>query len=625
MVTADRAQCFTSQELADFASGRVSIQQLDGIAAHVDTCPACQATVSGLEEQPDSFVRDLRDLPGEANDGESACQEVVQQLLGQHTASTAARVNPPPMPGAIGGYRVLERVGAGGMGVVYKGQHPKLKRLVAIKLLPIQRWAGPAAVARFEREMEVCGALDHPNIVRASDAGEEAGMQFLVMDFVDGLDLSRLVRRMGPLPVADACEIVRQAAIGLSHVHASGLIHRDIKPSNVMVTQDGQVKVLDLGLAMLGEQYLEGENNLTTIGQLMGTLDYMAPEQAADSHSIDARADVYSLGATLFHLITGRAPYGGTQHNSLLKKVVALASSPVPSAAEEREDVPAELDDILCKCLAKDPQQRYASVEQVAESLSSLSAMADLPKLMRAAASRPEPVTDTHAFWSIADAFAERPEKQPRKARQHLPSTDARSGRFTTVRRVLVAAAAMALVALGVIVFRIATDRGELIVRSEDPNARLLIQTTDGKPVRELTLEQGKGQITIRSGRYAVRLFSDIDSMAVDKNQITVSRGRETVLTVQERRKPGGQDAAAQGSAMGMGMGMEMGGAPGMMAGEGPAGMGGEMMSGSGYGMGMGGDEPAGMEGGMGALGDGMAMGGMGMGAAKSRRKWRAA
>ena len=370
--------------------------------------------------------------------------------------------------------------------MVYKAQHPKLKRTVAIKLLPLAQWAGSAAVARFEREMEVIGGLDHPNIVRASDAGDTDGMHYLVMDFVDGLDLSRLVHRMGPLPMADACEIIRQAARGLEHVHASSLVHRDIKPSNIMLTQDGQVKILDLGLAMLGQQYREVENNLTTIGQLMGTLDYMAPEQAADSRQVDTRADIYSLGATLFKLLTGQAPYGGPSHKSLLKKVLALANAPVPSVREFRPELPEELDNIVGRCLAKEPDTRYTHVSEVAEALATFAASSDLPSLMNEARQREDSMSGPcpcMARWLRCQLPPERAKVQ------------ASSRRTNWIVGTLVAIAAIALIALGTVIIRIATDRGELIVRSEDPNARILITRTDDQSAQEISVEQGAGKI----------------------------------------------------------------------------------------------------------------------------------
>ncbi len=542
------AQCFTQQELASFASGCVEVDQLELMAAHIDTCVSCQATISNLEEPPDSFVTNLKQLPGQ-HEGvdDSACQAVVDQLVQRHADPRQEAPELPPIPTSIGGYRVLELAGTGGMGMVYKAQHPKLKRLVAIKLLPVHRWTGPAAIARFEREMEVIGSLDHPNIVRASDAGDEAGMHYLVMDFVDGLDLSRLVRRVGPLGVADACEIVSQAAKGLAHVHEASLVHRDIKPSNVMVTQDGRVKILDLGLAMLSQQYLEGENNLTTIGQLMGTLDYMAPEQAADSHQVDTRADIYSLGATLFQLLTGQAPYGGARHNSLLKKVLALANAPVPSARDIRAEVPEELDQIIGRCLAKEPDQRYATVDEVSDALSRFAADADLVQLMRRAAEKPEPDRFRHSAWSMAAVFGQR--KEPHTAQAEV-ALSGNGRRFGGLPRILAASAFFAFVVGAVMVFRLVTDRGELIVRSEDPNAHILVRRVDGQPVQELTLQQGHGKLTIRSGQYAVELASDADRWMLSQNQFTISRGDRVVLTVEQ--KPKGQHQPTAGSAMGM-------------------------------------------------------------------------
>ena len=406
-------------------------------------------------------------------------------------------------------------------------------------------------------------------------------MHFLVMDFVDGLDLSRLVRRVGPLPVADACEIIAQATQGLSHVHEAGLVHRDIKPSNIMVTQDGRVKILDLGLAMLGQQYLEGENNLTTIGQLMGTLDYMSPEQAADSHQVDARADVYSLGATLFQLLTGQAPYGGPRHSSLLKKVLALANVPVPSVRAVRPEVPEELDQVISKCLAKDPDQRYASVEEVASALSPFLGSAQLPDLMRHAASLPATDRFRHGVWSMAAVFSER------KKRDRTHAVAKGDGKRTSSLKQLIASAAFfAVVVAAVFVFRVVTDRGELIIRSEDPNVRILVTRENGQKVNELALQHGQGKLIIRSGEYVVQLASDADRWALSQNKITVARGDQIVLTVERKATTRPQNAGGaampgeggslpggsmtMGSAGVMGMGSPMPPGAGAYPGQGP-------------------------------------------------------
>jgi serine/threonine protein kinase len=224
----------------------------------------------------------------------------------------------PAVIGTLGQYQLLEKLGEGGMGAVYKALHTKLEKVVALKVLkvlPANRLQNPNAISRFEREMRAVGKLNHVNIVAAHDAGEIDDKHYLVMELVDGIDLSELMRRVGPLNSADACELIRQAAVGLQHAHGRGMVHRDIKPSNLMLarTEDGEplVKVLDMGLALLDDQQTAARRELTTTGQMMGTLDYMAPEQGSDSHVVDIRADIYSLGATLFKLLCGKSPFSG--------------------------------------------------------------------------------------------------------------------------------------------------------------------------------------------------------------------------------------------------------------------------------------------------------------------------
>ena len=214
---------------------------------------------------------------------------------------------------------------------------------MAIKILPLGDWASERAIARFEQEMKAIGQLDHPHIVRALDAREVEGTRFLVLEYIDGVDLSRLVRRRGPLPVAEACDLVRQAAVGLQYAHQHGLIHRDVKPSNLIVDQEGQLKILDLGLALLRPTERSGDE-MTHTGQTMGTAEYMAPEQASDAHSVDVRADVYGLGCTLHYLLVGRAPYTGQTAFQIL---TAHHESPIPSLRAERSDVPEKLDRVF--------------------------------------------------------------------------------------------------------------------------------------------------------------------------------------------------------------------------------------------------------------------------------------
>jgi hypothetical protein len=279
-------------------------------------------------------------------------------------------------------YELLELLGQGGMGAVYKALHLRLDKVVALKVLPARRMADANAVSRFDREMKAVGKLDHPHIVRATDAGEVAGMRYLVMEFVDGLDVGRISRFAGPLAVADACEIVRQAAQGLQHVHEAGLVHRDIKPSNLILTEAGHVKILDLGLALLRDT-AAGELNeeLTDSNQILGTLNYMAPEQCTGSHVVDIRADLYSLAATLYKLLAGVAPFAET--SSPAEKMQALINESPESILTVRSDVPEELAAVLHGTLAKDPQERLASPGELAAALAPFARGHDLPTLVR--------------------------------------------------------------------------------------------------------------------------------------------------------------------------------------------------------------------------------------------------
>jgi serine/threonine protein kinase len=303
------------------------------------------------------------------------CRTVLDAFLRAIAAPTSA-YPPDPVPGGsafsakpprrLRDYVLADKLGEGGMGAVYKAFHTRLDRVVAVKVLPSHRLRDPNALARFEREMKAVGRLDHPNIVRATDAGEADGVQFLVMEYLEGTDLDALVKRSGPLSIARACEIVRQAALGLQHAHEQGLVHRDIKPSNLIVTPGGQVKVLDLGLALLQGG---ADGDLTRSSQVMGTLDYMAPEQASKGRCVDARADLYSLGCTLYKLLCGDAPFADSSLDTPLRKMMAHAQEPHPPLRSRRPEVPQALAAVVDRLMAKDPNRRFASAAEVAGAL----------------------------------------------------------------------------------------------------------------------------------------------------------------------------------------------------------------------------------------------------------------
>lgn len=286
------------------------------------------------------------------------------------------RSSAPPVPPELGEYRLLEKLGEGGMGAVYRAVHTRLDKLVAVKLLREADQTDELAIDRFEREMKAVGQLNHPNLIQAYDARVIDGTRFLVTEYVEGVNLEELLQRGGRLPVAEACEICRQAALGLQAIHEHGVVHRDIKPSNVMVTYQGLVKVLDLGLARTRPAAAGG--TLTVTGQVMGTPDYMAPEQASDCHAIDIRADLYSLGCTLYELLTGEVVFGGPQFKSFFDKVAAHLMRPARPIQELRSELPGSLAGIVHRMLAKEPRGRFATPAEVVEALTSFSAGGDL-------------------------------------------------------------------------------------------------------------------------------------------------------------------------------------------------------------------------------------------------------
>lgn len=262
-------------------------------------------------------------------------------------------------------YKLLDHLGSGGMSSVYLAEHVLMNRRVAIKVLPKERVNDSSYLARFRREARAAAALDHPNIVRAYDIGNEGNIHFLVMEYVEGRDLQAIVREQGPLDPVTAAEYIRQAALGLHHAHQAGLIHRDVKPSNLLVDKNGTVKLLDLGLARFtGEE--QASLTLAYDENVLGTADYLAPEQAINSHAVDARADIYSLGCTLYYLLTGHPPFA---EGTLPQRLMAHQKHPPPSIKKQRPDVPDDLIRICMRMMAKKPAARYQSMLEVADTL----------------------------------------------------------------------------------------------------------------------------------------------------------------------------------------------------------------------------------------------------------------
>lgn len=264
----------------------------------------------------------------------------------------------------LGKYKLLDHLGTGGMSAVYLAEHVHMHRRVAIKVLPQARVHDSSYLARFYREARAAASLDHPHVVRAYDVDNQGETHYLVMEYVAGRDLHRLVKKQGVLDYETAADYIRQAADGLAHAHRMGLIHRDMKPANLLIDDQGLVKVLDLGLA----RFADDEQSLTLAydENVLGTADYLAPEQAVNSHRVDTRVDIYGLGCTLYFALTGHPPFpDGTLSQRLLKH----QTQPPPSIAVERADAPAELLAICERMMAKSPDDRYQSASDVSTAL----------------------------------------------------------------------------------------------------------------------------------------------------------------------------------------------------------------------------------------------------------------
>ena len=264
----------------------------------------------------------------------------------------------------LGKYKLLGHIGTGGMSSVYLAEHTRLHDKRAIKVLPRTRVKDATYLARFQLEAKAIASLNHPNIVLAYDIDNEGDVHYIVMEYVEGIDLQGLVRRDGPLPPAQAALLLAQAADGLQHAHQRGVIHRDVKPANLLLDLEGKIRLLDMGLALVSAE----EESLTVLHNenVLGTADYLAPEQALNSHQVDHRADIYGLGCTLYFLLTGRPPF---PEGTLAQRIAKHQKAMPTSIRKLREDCPGELEGICVKMMQKEAKYRYQSAAEVADAL----------------------------------------------------------------------------------------------------------------------------------------------------------------------------------------------------------------------------------------------------------------
>ena len=416
----------------------------------------------------------------------------------------------------LGNYTILDRIGAGGMGQVFKAEHRRMKRIVAIKMLPRNVTKDAAAVARFQREVEAAARLSHANIVAAYDADEAGGVHFLAMEYVEGSDLSALVKKNGRLPVAKAVNYVLQAARGLEFAHAEGVVHRDIKPANLLLDKKGVVKILDMGLARIdpgGAAAAQAE--LTGTGAVLGTIDYMAPEQALSAKHVDARADIYSLGCTLHYLLVGKAVYGG---DTLMARLLAHRENPIPSLGA---GVPEQVEAVFRKMVAKSIEDRYQTMSQV---------VADLEQC---GSGQPESLSiqqpagtefDNSALTFLRDIPAlttQKPQGKPTGPLSLWERVRVRAGRNKLIlaaaaaagRKKLIlgaaGAAVLGIVILAAVVLKLRTKEGTLLVEVDQPDATVQVLSEEGKVEISRPGEKGTLTIAVDPGRHRLKVTKD--------------------------------------------------------------------------------------------------------------------
>jgi eukaryotic-like serine/threonine-protein kinase len=322
---------------------------------------------SGMVDDPrlDAYLNKLRATGTATNDVKKMAGNMVkdglltyfqaeQFLLGKWRGFT------------IGKYKLLERIGFGGMGQVFLCEHLYMRRRVAIKVLPPAKAEEPAALGRFYREARAAAALDHPNIVRTHDIDQDGNLHFLVMEYVDGSSLLDIIKKTGPMDVKRATNYVAQSLQGLDHAFRVGVIHRDIKPGNILVDRSGSSKILDMGLA----RFYHTDDDMLTLKydekSVLGTADYVAPEQTVNSHEVDVRADIYSLGATFYYLLAGHPPY---PEGTIAQKLIAHQTREPTPIRQIRPEVPEGLAAVVKKMLARQREERYQTPEEVFESL----------------------------------------------------------------------------------------------------------------------------------------------------------------------------------------------------------------------------------------------------------------
>ena len=508
----------THDQLTAFDSGRLSDSDSVSVEQHLAECRVCCQSLKDLPGD-DSYVCLLRDAVSEPNSvivsftptlASASADTDGPQLV---VAQTRLPIVPPELA-EHSRYRVIRRLGSGGMGTVFEAEHRLMQRRVALKIIKPELLRSSEAVSRFRREIQAAAKLVHPHVVTAFDAEQAGNVHFLAMEFVDGINLADLVDQRSRLPVSMVCEFIREAALGLQHAHERGMVHRDIKPSNLMLCLDPHgkdddswrdelvgetaVKILDFGLARFTS---EGNDtgHATSANVMLGTPDFMAPEQARDARSADIRSDIYSLGCTLHFLLTGEVPHVGC--GSHVERALAHIEREPQPLSHFRDDIPDGLQGALQRMMTKRPDDRFQTPAEVARALA--------------------PFSDAmHAHPSFSISAVELP---------HRPLT-------AGLQRVLMALGLVGFVLVMAVIVHVVTDKGDLRIRNEADGAVILL-SQNGQVVRRIEARKGEVIARLPCGEYSLELKDAPSDLRLSPIQVLLSRGRATDVVVSRKRK----------------------------------------------------------------------------------------
>ncbi len=550
----------TDQTLSSYGLGKLDDGPAEAVARHLGDCPDCRQRVAELSA--DSLLGKVRAARPDAGATSAVFQPDWTQGLPRTGAAPPPAETLPPGLADHPDYRIKKELGRGGMGVVYLAHNNLMGRDEVLKVMSRHLVEKPGVLDRFLREIRAVARLRHDNIVAAYSALRLGESIVFAMEYVEGLDLAKMIKAKGPLPVAHACLFVHQAALGLQHAHEEGLVHRDMKPGNLMLSRKGAratVKVLDFGLAKASsEEGLEGA--LTSQGQALGTPDYIAPEQIMNAPGADIRADIYSLGGTLFHLLTGRPPFQAKTLYDIYQAHISRDADPLNLI---RPEVPAELAALVAKMMAKDPNRRFQTPMEVAEALlpfCKTRPTQTLPELSRAATAggRPSPIV-TVPFSPEPSTATPTPTPSPEvpvtPGPGSLVALDDRdlieaplvAGKPDRPRRARpVAAAGVLLSALLVAwlagVFRVKTRDGVIILTNVPADAHVLV---DGKTItfsrpsddRPVTIQAGPGEHEVAVEKDGFRTFGTRVSFETSGTEV-VAVHMESLAGPEENSKP---------------------------------------------------------------------------------------